>query len=69
MIGITVLFVALAGWLFSRIGAPPNYVADAVTLVESVHLRKHRAESYTELHQHLKLRDEDILAWAAQFYV
>jgi len=135
MIGITVLFVALAAWLFSRIGAPPNYVAeaaelehwkffidvleiiaigfllaalgllippllkeaqhkvdrveasrlayieatteeyylptkiaalsyaDAVTLVESVHLKKHQAESYTELHQHLKLRDEDILVW------
>ena len=34
-----------------------------MTLVESVHLKKHQAESYTELHQHLKLRDEDILVW------
>ena len=32
MIGITVFFVALAAWLFSRIGAPPNYVAEAAEL-------------------------------------
>ena len=135
MIGVTVSFIALAGWLFSHIGAPPNYTADAqelehwkffidvveiiaigfllaslgflippllkeaqhkvdrveasriafveatteekylptkiaalsyadaVELVESIHLKKRKAESYKELRQHLKLRDEDRLVW------
>lgn len=135
IIGITLFFVAIAAWLFSYIGAPPDYIAetkeldhwkffidvleiigigfllaalgflippllreaqhkiervessrlafieattaeqylptkvaalpyaDAVALIESIHLEKHRAETYEELHEHLNLKSENHLEW------
>ena len=37
--------------------------AGAVALIESIHLEKHRAETYEELHEHLKLKSDNHLEW------
>lgn len=135
IIGITLFFVVIAAWLFFRIGAPPNTIADpnelehwkffiavletigvgfllaslgilippllretqhkiervessrlafieattaeqylpskvaalpyadAVTLIEQIHQKKHRAETYEELHEHLKQQNQNHVLW------
>ena len=137
-IGLTLFFVAIATWLFFRIGAPPHHIAaadelehwkffmavletigvgfllaslgilippllretqhkieriessrlsfieattaeqylpskvaalpyaDAVALIESIHQKKHRAETYQELQEHLKQHNENHVAWHGQ---
>lgn len=40
--------------------------ADAVALIESVHQNKHRAETYEELHEHLKITKQNQVFWHGQ---
>jgi len=49
-------------YLPTKVAALPY--ADAVALIENIHLEKHRAETYEELHEHLKQKkSENHLAW------
>lgn len=136
--GITLIFIAIAAWLFFRIGAPPDYIAtanelehwkffmavletigvgfllaslgilvppllrethhkidriessrlsfieattaeqylpskvaalpyaEAVALIESIHQKKYRAETYEELHEHLNQQNQNHVVWHGQ---
>ena len=51
-------------YLPSKVAALPY--ADAVALIESIHQKKHRAETYPELQDHLKQHNENHVVWHGQ---